>query len=1059
MRQRWKPIVLSAALILGVTPAVPARAAAAVPGAGEPARTVTLITGDRVTLLGATGVSVIPGPGRDDVSMITSTAGGRTTVIPADTLPLLRADRLDRRLFDVTGLIDAGYDDRRADLPLIVAGTPAVGSVVRQLPAIKATAIRAPKRELRTTWKSLAAEGKVWLDAVGHFTGAEGVQQIGAPTAWRAGYTGKGVTVGIIDSGVDVTHPDLAGLVTAQRDFSQPENTGDIHDVVGHGTQVASIVAGSGAGSNGRYRGVAPGVRIVSAKGGDWGVTESAVIAAMEWLSGTEHADVVNMSVSFPDSPGTDAMEAAVADLTRRDGTLFVVAAGNDGNNGNNPNGGSDYRISSPGSAPDALTVGAVDHDDNLADFSSRGPALGDTVKPDVTAPGVDITGALSRDAGGSDTELYTTGYGTSYATPHVTGAAALLLQAHPDWTPAMVKAALMATARSTPGVGVFAQGAGRVDVPAALGTALFADPPSVSLGAQAWPHTPADVIQRTVTYRNTSATPMTVNLKLDLKAPTGLFTLSPSTLSVPAGGSAQATVTAAPMPSAPDGAYSGQIVATAGSTVVHTPVGLIRQAETHDLTIHQIDRSGADAAEFYTEIVGLDTPFRWDSLLRGTWDPSYTVRLPRGRYAVVSRVFDRSDGGRNGTVLVHPNLTVDADTDLALDARAGKPVGVAVPEAGAVLRTTTFDVGLRTPAGWDSEGTYIGGTTRRYTAQLGTGDPAGFVTAISASLDDGNDPSAYAYQLGWVLPGELPTGFTRTVTAQQVARESVRASHQAPGSAARLGATLVPAGYPVVTTTTDTAVASEVRYYAQGASGWIPQLAEYAADDQDPFGGVTVTGEPVAYRPGGTSSSRWNAPVIGPCLTSGGGVSWSDGRMTVRVPMACDVDGHAGTQASPTGTTTLYRDGAEVATSDVPGHATFFVAPAAGTYRLNAEATRGAPYLTSTEARVDWTFTDPSVLPNLYTVRMGTGLDGAAPAGPFTLPLTTSTRAATVTLKVSYDDGATWQPMTVRKTGAGAYRAGLVHPASGFASLRVTAAGGGSAVTQTVIRAYRIGA
>jgi Subtilase family len=373
-------------------------AAAAVPaGPEDPARTATLITGDRVTLPPGGGMAIRPGKGRAKIPMLSSTVNGHTRVIPADAVPLLRNDRLDPRLFDVTSLIAAGYDDRRGDLPLIVgdaAASPAAdastGTTVRHLSSVKATAVHTRKRDVGGLWSTIrrassgkrgaAGSSKVWLDAVGHPTGAEGVQQIGAPAAWQAGLTGAGVTLGIVDSGVDVTHPDLAGVVAAQMDFS-PLATGgaptnaDVHDYQGHGTGVASIMAGSGAASGGRYRGVAPGARMVSAKVGDWDTTESAVIAAMEWVAGDQHAKIVNMSLGFEDAPGLDPIEAAVNSLTQQYGTLFVVAAGNDGINGNDPGNGNDYDISSPASADAALSVGAVDHEDRLADFSSRVPA------------------------------------------------------------------------------------------------------------------------------------------------------------------------------------------------------------------------------------------------------------------------------------------------------------------------------------------------------------------------------------------------------------------------------------------------------------------------------------------------------------------------------------------------------------------------------------------------------------------------------------------------------------------------------------------------------------
>src|SRR4051812_13336291 len=105
-------------LTAGIAHSAPADAAATVPAGGGDGRTTTLLTGDRVTLAADGGVSVAPGPGRSKVAMLTSTVKGHVRVIPADAVPLLHAGRLDPRLFDVTGLLADGYDDRRADLPV-----------------------------------------------------------------------------------------------------------------------------------------------------------------------------------------------------------------------------------------------------------------------------------------------------------------------------------------------------------------------------------------------------------------------------------------------------------------------------------------------------------------------------------------------------------------------------------------------------------------------------------------------------------------------------------------------------------------------------------------------------------------------------------------------------------------------------------------------------------------------------------------------------------------------------------------------------------------------------
>ena len=231
--------LLAATVIAGMVPAGSAMAAPAKsPSGGLSAQrgfsTVTLVTGDQLTVStdGSNRVAVKAGKGREHVGFVQRLAGGHLTVTPADALPLVRSGRLDSRLFDVTSLIEFGYDDRRADLPLILSGSGGNGiranaingaTVVRDLPAIGGTAVRQNRRDAGAFWNSVTAGSgikslradvdKVWLDGKRKPSLDVSVPQIGAPAAWQAGYTGKDVTAAVVDTGIDDTHPDLAGKV------------------------------------------------------------------------------------------------------------------------------------------------------------------------------------------------------------------------------------------------------------------------------------------------------------------------------------------------------------------------------------------------------------------------------------------------------------------------------------------------------------------------------------------------------------------------------------------------------------------------------------------------------------------------------------------------------------------------------------------------------------------------------------------------------------------------------------------------------------------------------
>ncbi|WP_240760196.1 S8 family serine peptidase, partial [Phytoactinopolyspora endophytica] len=171
-------------------------------------------------------------------------------------------------------------------------------------------------------------------------------------------------------------------------DFTESE--GGTTDRAGHGTHVASIVAGRGTASDGRYTGVAPDADLLVGKVlDDYGDgQESWIIAGMEWAV-AEGADVVNLSLGGCATDGSDPMAEAINTLTEQSGALFVVASGNHPS----PMGcASPETVSSPASADSALAVGSVNKGDELNDFSNVGPRLGDgALKPDLTAPGAAI--------------------------------------------------------------------------------------------------------------------------------------------------------------------------------------------------------------------------------------------------------------------------------------------------------------------------------------------------------------------------------------------------------------------------------------------------------------------------------------------------------------------------------------------------------------------------------------------------------------------------------------------------------------------------------------------
>ncbi|HEY8283679.1 MAG TPA: S8 family serine peptidase, partial [Chloroflexota bacterium] len=283
---------------------------------------------------------------------------------------------------------------------------------------------------------------EIWLDGVATASPElisplldSSLPLIDAHLAHQRGLTGKGVRVAIVDTGIDGNHPDLKGRVVAAANFSSDRDT---LDHMGHGTHVAGIVGGTGAASDGKYGGVAPQAELLNAKAlnRSGGGTNSGILKAMEWAA-DQGARIESLSLGGGATNGTDPLSQAVNNISAKKNVLFVIAAGNSGQRS-----GNGRLVSTPGAADAALTVGAIDKSKNLAPFSSRGPRLGDfALKPDIVAPGVNITSAR---ANGSDGNWYVAYSGTSMATPMVSGAAAIVWQLHPGWSAQQVKAALM---------------------------------------------------------------------------------------------------------------------------------------------------------------------------------------------------------------------------------------------------------------------------------------------------------------------------------------------------------------------------------------------------------------------------------------------------------------------------------------------------------------------------------------------------------------------------------------------------------------------------------------
>ncbi len=380
----------------------------------------------------------------------------------------------------VSGAEGAGYLVRRA--VQAVGGTnenvlPIVNGVSVDVPSDRLAELsHAPGVTAVTKNRAVQLSATAWDDGT---SSSSYVWNSGAGSTWGSTNGGAGVSVAVLDTGVSEVG-DLAGRVLAGPDLSGENQNGV--DSYGHGTVMAGIIAGDGADSQPTPRtGVAPKAKIISVKvAGANGATDvSTVLAGMSWVGAfkdTYNIKVLNLSWGVPStqSPQIDPLNYGVEKLWTM-GVTVVVAAGNSG-----PNAGT---ILKPGDDPLVLTVGAYDDrgDDGLTNdvvpsWSSQGPTAAGLSKPDLVAPGRTLvttrapgSTVVTQNPRSLVAPSYIKGSGSSQAAAVTSGVAALLLSAHPEWTPDQVKYALTSTALPIANTARMIQGSGRVQAAAAL--------------------------------------------------------------------------------------------------------------------------------------------------------------------------------------------------------------------------------------------------------------------------------------------------------------------------------------------------------------------------------------------------------------------------------------------------------------------------------------------------------------------------------------------------------------------------------------------------------------
>ncbi|MEU5696639.1 S8 family serine peptidase [Actinosynnema sp. NPDC020468] len=1060
---------LSVTLVAGFALATSTEQAAAAQPDPADSHRITLVTGDVVVATprpgGGYDTVATPAEGRT-VGFTTTTDRGRVSVVPEDVAPLITAGSVDPRLFDVSLLVESGLDDTgSADIPVIAqraergrAGSLGTARAGRHLAPIDADVLAVSKKDARANWKARRDVRKLWLDLPFKPAAAQSVPaswptpatgDVNAPVAWGQGLTGAGVTVAVLDTGVDVNHPDLAGVVTQDANFSSEPGLGTSPL---HGTAMVGLVAGSGAASGGVYKGVAPDAKVALGKicqtvSGEQKCSESQAVDATAWAVDTAHASIVNMSFGGDYSPSAPSpLLDTIASYCDR--ALFTIAAGNYGENS---------FVESPAVTPCALTVGAADRSGGMAVYSPGRGVLGSpTVKPDVLAPGYDVvvTGA----AGAPLDANYSNSGGTSSAAAITAGAAALLKQKFPSYNAKVLKSLLIGTAAPNTAP-LIRQGAGRIDLGRAVTQSVVPGAFDTRDVALAHPHPAGQSTTRSIPLRNNSSSAVTLDATADFAAvdgtpAPGLVTIGNPSLTINAGAtvSVQAVVHG---DVAPVGWYRGVVTARTadGSVVARTVLSVDVRPELHTATVTLLDRTGAPVPRERTDL-------RLHRLDKAVDDNAIQPVSPS--VGVLGRALEPGDYALTGTInsdlacptcrthvfkAIHVRTT---DVSVTVDERTARRALPRTDTSATDFRIGGYGVG-HPASGWSSLTVQDGENAQ----VVPDPDPGGLDYLAWGTYVSGTTTYRLAdFRTGSGVPGD---------TGAVVAKASMAHVTNSLGRAGRPVGTkvwLVPqiaTGYYTMKFRVDppaTGALVEESYFSPGQWGAVATVLDAANHRYD------IRGPVVALTAGQVAQDRWNHPVFSPDVpTCAVGVSVSCGP----VRPFTDAPGHVLVDPGTTGTITLSRNGVQIGSTDLATAATstpaVVVPVGAANYQLRADVTR-PHWPLSTAVDATWGFGSSGPL---LTPRIVPGSADATGGVPRSMPmdLTVEFPAGTAltggTVQVSYDDGATWQ-LVPSFAGGATIDAPLVNPASpGYVAVKVTATDATRSVVLTVKRAYEV--
>jgi subtilisin family serine protease len=421
-----------------------------------------------------------------------------------------------------------------------------------------------------------------------------------------------------------------------------------------------------------RYMGVAPKANLLEGKVLNrygWGI-DSWIIAGIEWAV-AKRADIISMSLGGGPTDGNDPLSLAV-DWAFDQGVLVVVAAGNFGRY---------FGVAAPGAARKALTVGAVDDSDNIAWFSSRGPTLDYRVKPEIVAPGVDVCSSVPYYVFDM---YYSCWSGTSMATPHVAGAAALVKQFAKNYfgfdaPPEILKNALLVEATVDLDYNIYEQGDGRLDIKKLIAQSsifghggVWIRPEVINFGLVArGTEVSAEILIEEFRRGRTLSLELEIRDVFTGELRNSIAQLNTTTVEIGPGG--QKAVKLTILPSAPTGLYSGKIKITDNYTQTYNVI--FGAAVLNRLNIHKIPMEGpgqewAVSGDYaYVFILDPDSEAEYRagrkfSIFNSTGD-TYLF-LPDGTYEVTTT----GEYSGKSVYLAFDNLNLTTTTSITLDER-----------------------------------------------------------------------------------------------------------------------------------------------------------------------------------------------------------------------------------------------------------------------------------------------------------------------------------------------------------------------------------------------------